>query len=82
MSNFDVLSLLNVRCAKLDLMVNEEKTATLSVNYVHKKSINTSLKYLSVVLDKDRHHSLHSFLSYLACLVLRNLELEANKFTI
>ena len=44
--------------------------------------MNTSLKYLSVVLDKDGHHSLHSFLSYLPCSVLCNLELEANKFTI
>ena len=40
MSDFDVLSLLNVRSIKLDLMVNEEKkTATFSVNYVHKKAL-------------------------------------------
>ena len=39
MSDFDVLSLLNVRSVKLDLMVNEEKTATFSVNYVHKKAL-------------------------------------------
>ena len=39
MSDFDVLSLLNVRSFKLDLMVNEEKkTATFSINYVHKKA--------------------------------------------
>ena len=37
MSDFYVLSLLNVRSVKLDLMVNEEKTVTFSVNYVHKK---------------------------------------------
>ena len=55
---------------------------TFSVNYVHKESINTSLKYLSVVLDKDGNHSLHAFLSCLPCSVLRNFELEANKFTI
>ena len=46
------------------------------------ESINTSLNYLLVVLDKDSHHGLHSFLSYLPCSVLRNLELEANQFTI
>ena len=40
MSSFDVLSLLNVRSVKLDLMVNEEKNpATFSVNYVHKKAL-------------------------------------------
>ena len=44
--------------------------------------MNTSLKYLSVVLDMDGHHSLHLFLRYLPCSVLSNLELEANTFTI
>ena len=40
MSDFDVLSLLSVRSVKLDLMVNEEeKLATFSVNYVHKKAL-------------------------------------------
>ena len=40
MSDFDVLSLLDVRSDKLDLMVNEEKkTAMFSVNYEHKKAL-------------------------------------------
>ena len=39
MSDFDVLSLLNVRSVKLDLMVNVEKTTTFSVNYVQKKAL-------------------------------------------
>ena len=81
MSDFDVLSLLNVRSVKLDLMVNEEKNNVLC-ELCSEESINTSLNYLSVVLDKDGNHSLHSFLSYLPCSVLRNLELDANKFTI
>ena len=33
-------------------------------------------------MDKDGNHSLDSFLSYLPCSILRNLELEANKFII
>ena len=77
MSDFDVLSLLNVRCVKLDLMVNEEKKQQrLVLIMCIRKQFNTSLKYLSVVLDKDGHNSLHSFLSYLPCSVLRNLELD------
>ena len=39
-SDLDVLSLLNVRSVKLDLMVNEEKKQhRFSVNHVHKKAL-------------------------------------------
>ena len=66
-SDFDVLSLLNVRNVKLGLMVNRGKQQSFSTE-------------LSVVLNKDGHHGLLYFLSFLPCSVLRNLESEANQF--
>ena len=42
--------------------------------------MNTSLKDLSIALNNHGRHGLLSFLSYLPISVLRNLELEANKF--
>ena len=44
------------------------------------KRINTSLKDLSISLNNHGRHGLLSFLSSLPISVLRNLELEANKF--
>ena len=43
------------------------------------KSINTSLKDLSIASNNHGWHGLLSFLSSLPISVLRNLELEANK---
>ena len=45
-----------------------------------KTCVNTSLKDLSIALNNHGRHGLLSFLSYLPISVLRNLELEANKF--
>ena len=42
--------------------------------------MNTSLKDLSIALNNHGRHGLLSFLSYLPISVLRNLELEVNKF--
>ena len=43
------------------------------------KRLNTSLKDLSLALTNHGWHGLFSFFSSLPILVLRNLELEANK---
>ena len=44
------------------------------------KRINTALKNLSIALNNHGRHGLLSFLSSLTISVLRNLEIEANKF--
>ena len=45
MRDVDVLSLLNVRHVKLDLMVNEQKS-NVKCKICAEESINTSLKYI------------------------------------
>ena len=74
MSVSDVLSLLNVRNVKLDLMVNE-KTAKFSAKYVQKKRIYTSLPIFQLFLIKTV-----IMLSSLPCSVLRNLESVDNHY--
>ena len=53
--------------------------ATFSATFVLKKTLITSLKDLSLAVNNHFGHGLFSFLSFLPILVLRNLELEANK---
>ena len=69
----------DVKDVNVDLMVNVI-IITLSAKLVLKKRINTSLKDIAIALNNHGHHGLLSFLSSLPILVLRNLELEANKF--
>ena len=66
MSDSDVLSLLNVRNVKLDLMVNE-KQQSLARNMCRKKRINTSLPIFQLFLIRTV-----TLLSSLPCSVLRN----------
>ena len=60
-------------------MVNVKK-GNIKCKTCTEKRINTSLKDLSIALNNHGRHGLLSFLSSLLISVLRNLELEANKF--
>ena len=57
----------------------KRKNGNIKLKICTEKRLNTSLKDLSLALTYHGRHGLFSFLSSLPILVLRNLELEANK---
>ena len=79
MSDFDVFSLLKCKRCK-NRSHGKRKNGNIKRKTCAEKHINTSLKDLSIVLNNHGQHGLLSFLSSLPISVLRDLELEANKF--
>ena len=79
MPDFDVFSLLKIRKRKYRSHGIRKKGNRKRKKRALKIS-NTSLKYLSKVLDDHGRHSVLSFLSSLPISVLRILDTEANKF--
>ena len=78
MPDLDYFLFWNVKNVKVDLMVNVIN-GNIKRKICTEKRLTTSLKDLSLALTKYGRHGLFSFLSSLPILVLRNLELEANK---
>ena len=79
MMDFDVISLLECKRRK-SRSHGKCKNANNMRKTCAEKRIKTSLKDLSIALNNHGRHGLLSFLSSLPISVLRNLELEANKF--
>ena len=61
---------------------SKRKNGNLKRKTCTEKRMNTSLKDLSIALNNHGRHGLFSFLSSLPISLLRNSELEANKFYI
>ena len=79
MPDFDVFSLLEIRKRKSRSHGIRKKGNGKRKKHAVKRS-NTSLKYLSKVLEDHGRHSMLSFLSSLPISILRVLDTEANKF--
>ena len=79
MPDFDVFSILEYKKRKVRSH-GKQKHGNCKRKICAEKRINTSLKDLSVVLNNHGRNGLLSFLSSLPISVLRNLELDANKF--
>ena len=58
---------------------SKRKTGNIKRKICTEKSMNTSLKDLSIALNNHDRHGLLSFFKFLAYLSLRNLEIEANR---
>ena len=82
MPDFDVFSVLECKKPKKSRSHGKRKNGIIKRKICTEKKtrLNTSLKDLSIALYNHGWHCLFSFLTSLPISVLRNVELEANKF--